>query len=744
MIRVQLSPPYFPKFDSSRSISGGSVYIGIPDLDPEVVANQKTVYMQQEDGTVSSISQPINLSSGGVPIYNGSAITLLVNGNYSLKVIDSNDSQVYYVPNQGYSQLHEVYYYVSDYADLAAAAAYVNGLGVDCTLVLDDDQTMDESVSFYKEVTIKSMPGKTITTTIGYTLTLNGPYIGAPGAFDGTGTVDFNGTGSLYADKFIKVFATTVSVTGLRYTNPIWHGADNDGTNSNTTRDAFVNALAAIITYNGSVYIPTGTYAYDERIFDITDTCEIYGDGKFQTILTPDGYAGATAFPIRINDCYRQTAGINSSLNTSDMSVSTTGVKLHDFSFMGDLGTDASGTHGICTYDRVDDLHIERVGFLFLNGTALSLGAEESVDDRSLCRESDFNDILIYRCGNATYRPLKISSDNDNDATNDLNFYNYRQEYPGSAALIQNENTAGGAVRRIRFFAPRIHGWHTSASAPADDLVDIIGDIDDIKFIGGKYNGSSIVGGTNYAIFNIDDDASLNKPTRILIDGDWDSSEGNGINVVKCGYLDITGTSYYFNPDTHYNLVVGANAFTALQARIALWGSDITTDIDSTCTTYVNIENPNLSKTIYNNNTYVGDNTFSGGIYLTGDSIAAEAAGGADTFTITITLSDTAVIYALDLKITGIFDAAESIYLEYRCVGALNSDVLTDNEDVEIAGIGDAAHADLSYAEAALGANNQVKYTVTNANDHAFAGVLHLSAHTSGGTITTVSIANNQ
>ena len=85
---VQLSPEYFPNSSIGRPLASADIYVGKVDLDPEIVANQKTLSVQQEDGTIVAVSQPISTSAGGVPQYLGSPVTLLVEGNYSLKVND--------------------------------------------------------------------------------------------------------------------------------------------------------------------------------------------------------------------------------------------------------------------------------------------------------------------------------------------------------------------------------------------------------------------------------------------------------------------------------------------------------------------------------------------------------------------------------------------------------------------------------------------------------------------------------
>lgn len=95
---VKMSIDYFADPDRGRPIANGNIYVGIVDKDPEVVAFQKQISVIQEDGSTVEVSQPLNTSKGGVPVYNGSPVTIVVEGDYSLKVTDKHDDQVYYIP----------------------------------------------------------------------------------------------------------------------------------------------------------------------------------------------------------------------------------------------------------------------------------------------------------------------------------------------------------------------------------------------------------------------------------------------------------------------------------------------------------------------------------------------------------------------------------------------------------------------------------------------------------------------
>jgi hypothetical protein len=99
-LNLVISPAsYYPDFNTGRPIFNGDIFVGLPDTDPELTGNQKQITIRQEDGTEIPVSQPMKTSAGGVPIFNGSPVQILTDGNYSIKVLNKGLSQVYYVAN---------------------------------------------------------------------------------------------------------------------------------------------------------------------------------------------------------------------------------------------------------------------------------------------------------------------------------------------------------------------------------------------------------------------------------------------------------------------------------------------------------------------------------------------------------------------------------------------------------------------------------------------------------------------
>ncbi len=96
---VRLPYNYYPDPTRGRPVFNGSIYVGSPDTDPQIISNQLVVTAIQEDGTSVPIVQPIRTGAGGVPMLNGSPIQLQVSGEYSIKVLDNLGAQVYYAPS---------------------------------------------------------------------------------------------------------------------------------------------------------------------------------------------------------------------------------------------------------------------------------------------------------------------------------------------------------------------------------------------------------------------------------------------------------------------------------------------------------------------------------------------------------------------------------------------------------------------------------------------------------------------
>ena len=80
---------YYSNRNKTGPLYNGEIYVGNPDTDPTIPANQKQVTAKQEDGTQVPIAQPVSTNSGGYAVDSaGNPVVLLVDGNYSIRVND--------------------------------------------------------------------------------------------------------------------------------------------------------------------------------------------------------------------------------------------------------------------------------------------------------------------------------------------------------------------------------------------------------------------------------------------------------------------------------------------------------------------------------------------------------------------------------------------------------------------------------------------------------------------------------
>lgn len=97
VVSMPLQP--FTLADSFKAASGGSIYIGIIDTDPEQPANQIQVYVENEDGSHTPVVQPIKINAGGYAVYNGQISKFVTVKGHSMKVKNVYGAQQFYFPN---------------------------------------------------------------------------------------------------------------------------------------------------------------------------------------------------------------------------------------------------------------------------------------------------------------------------------------------------------------------------------------------------------------------------------------------------------------------------------------------------------------------------------------------------------------------------------------------------------------------------------------------------------------------
>ncbi|MGL4305915.1 MAG: phage tailspike protein [Mycobacteriaceae bacterium] len=96
---ILVTSPYQP-FTMPKKFSAvfsGYVWCGVVDKDPQQYPVK--VYVVNEDGSRTEVSQPLRTNAGGFLVYNGNPANFVTDSNHSLLVQDSNKGQVWYEPD---------------------------------------------------------------------------------------------------------------------------------------------------------------------------------------------------------------------------------------------------------------------------------------------------------------------------------------------------------------------------------------------------------------------------------------------------------------------------------------------------------------------------------------------------------------------------------------------------------------------------------------------------------------------
>lgn len=94
---VNLSMQYYADPSRNRPLDGGKIFVGEVDKDPENFPID--VFYIEENGDEVLAAQPIIIGAGGIVMYNGKPVQIGTESAYSIRVRDSDDAQVYYIPD---------------------------------------------------------------------------------------------------------------------------------------------------------------------------------------------------------------------------------------------------------------------------------------------------------------------------------------------------------------------------------------------------------------------------------------------------------------------------------------------------------------------------------------------------------------------------------------------------------------------------------------------------------------------
>lgn len=98
---MAIGAPYQP-FISPYSfvpVFNGRVYIGEVDKDPTDPVNQVTVSVENEDGSLTAVAQPLRTNAAGFLVYNGKVTKFVTAKSYSMSVTTALGALQFYIPN---------------------------------------------------------------------------------------------------------------------------------------------------------------------------------------------------------------------------------------------------------------------------------------------------------------------------------------------------------------------------------------------------------------------------------------------------------------------------------------------------------------------------------------------------------------------------------------------------------------------------------------------------------------------
>lgn len=98
---VVISSPaqQFTRTDQFQALFFGKIYIGTIDKDPRDSKNQIDVFIEQEDGSLFKVPQPLRTNAAGFPVYNGKIVKFVTTKGHSMALYDQLDVLQNYYPN---------------------------------------------------------------------------------------------------------------------------------------------------------------------------------------------------------------------------------------------------------------------------------------------------------------------------------------------------------------------------------------------------------------------------------------------------------------------------------------------------------------------------------------------------------------------------------------------------------------------------------------------------------------------
>jgi hypothetical protein len=100
-----------------KACTNGSIFIGKVGYNPQEPDNQLPVYIENQNGKLVQVAQPIKINSGGNPVYNGTIAKFVVAEKHSMLILNSYGTQQFYFSNMGNYNPAQISADLSDLSD---------------------------------------------------------------------------------------------------------------------------------------------------------------------------------------------------------------------------------------------------------------------------------------------------------------------------------------------------------------------------------------------------------------------------------------------------------------------------------------------------------------------------------------------------------------------------------------------------------------------------------------------------
>lgn len=330
--------PLFQAFDSDGNLLvGGQLYAWEPET-----STAKTTYSDKSLTTANE--QPVELDSRGeAAVYvSGSTDFVLYDiDGVLVKSFDAIEGQLFFEPVS----------YLSNYDSLAAAVLAISATEVELWLNADGNST----TTVPKNIAVRPTIGFVQSGAVAF----NGPVIGEP-MFQWLSGPD-------------HTFGDSSHTPQIKRTLPEWWGADNDGTNAATTRDAFQWAIDAwgdgssSTSYGGSneVYLAGAYYKIDEALnprywgMVIRSASQSQFAAKIETVTS--GFTGAAVFRHVHNTTY-DDGDVVKDISIKHLAIMIRQAGLIGIWFENNYTHTADWSDGGVINSEIDHVYIDAVG----------------------------------------------------------------------------------------------------------------------------------------------------------------------------------------------------------------------------------------------------------------------------------------------------------------------------------------------------------------------------------------------